>query len=346
MLGTSLDTRGGISSVVNVWLENGLFEQENIVYIATHRDGGKLRKAWTALTALLSFVWLMLVRNPRLVHVHLASRASFWRKSIYMGLARFFAVPYVVHLHGGGFKDFYERGSPRTKRYIRRQFDRAAAVFALSGAWQEWALQTTAQRNVHVLPNAVVEYPGRVDGASGRPPCLLMLAKLGAPKGIYDLLDAVSHLVRKHPDLKLMLGGDGEVDKVAERVRQLQLNGNVELLGWIGSERKAAELRDADVFVLPSYFEGLPMSVLEAMSAGLPVVTTPVGGIPEAVADGEHGFLVQPGDVPGLVDRLARLLEDQSLRQRMGRAGRQRVQEQFSVAAILPRLHSLYATLT
>ncbi len=104
-------------------------------------------------------------------------------------------------------------------------------------------------------------------------------------------------------------------------------------------------MQAARIYLLPSYNEGLPMSVLEAMAAGLPVITTPVGGIPEAVTDGVEGFLVQPGDVDALAGRLAQLLRDDALTQQMGAAARRKIEQTFSAEAILPHIDALYAGL-
>jgi glycosyltransferase involved in cell wall biosynthesis len=119
----------------------------------------------------------------------------------------------------------------------------------------------------------------------------------------------------------------------------------VEVLGWITGADKLTRLQQAAVFALPSFSEGLPMGLLEAMAAGLPVLATPVGGIPEVITDGVEGFLVDPGDVGALTDRLSRLLSDENLRGRMGRAARHKAEALFTVDVILPQLEQLYTRL-
>jgi glycosyltransferase involved in cell wall biosynthesis len=115
------------------------------------------------------------------------------------------------------------------------------------------------------------------------------------------------------------------------------------LLGWVTGENKEALLSTASIFVLPSYYEGLPMSVLEAMAWGVPVITTPVGGIPEVVRHGEEGVIVQPGDIVGLTAALRQLLDDESLRQRLGANGRKRIQHIFSDEVVFPQLEAIWA---
>jgi len=130
------------------------------------------------------------------------------------------------------------------------------------------------------------------------------------------------------------------------RAAELGLGDAVEILGWVGGYRKNELLAAADIFVLPSYNESLPISLLEAMSWGVPVISTTVGGIPELIRDGTDGFLIEAADVPALTRALAELADDADLRERMGSAGRSQVAESFSREAVLPRLEQLYADIS
>ena len=345
MLGTSLDTRGGISSVVRVYEQYGLFERFGIRYIATHCDGSALRKLWCAMSALGSYA-VALLRRPALVHVHVASRASFWRKSTFFLLAFLFDVPAVLHLHGGGFAVFYDKEcGPLRKRFVRFVYNRCQRVLVLSAAWQKWVLQMCSNPNVVSIYNPVL-VPDQTPSWENRTPgSVLFLGRLGPGKGSYDLLNAAARVAATRPDLRLLLGGDGEVAEVRVRAEELGIADHVELLGWVRGEDKERLLATAVLYVLPSYNEGLPVSVLEAMAAGLPILTTPVGGIPEAVTDGVEGFLVEPGDVRTLADRLERLLADPDLARRMGVAARHKVEAAFSANAVVPQLEAMYAAM-
>lgn len=143
--------------------------------------------------------------------------------------------------------------------------------------------------------------------------------------------------------MRLLIGGNGEVEEARVRATELGLLDSVEFLGWIDGERKSRLLSVADIFVLPSYYEGLPISLLEAMSWGIPIISTTVGGIPELVRDGTSGILIEPGDVHALAHALSTLAADGALRDRMGRAGRSQVAESFSRDVVLPRLEGLYS---
>lgn len=345
MLGTSLDTQGGVAAVVSTLNAGGFFKRNEVEYIATHRDGGLRTKLFTALTGWLRFIGSLLGRRVALVHVHMASRASFWRKFLFLLPAFALRVPVVLHLHGGEFREFYEReSSPFAQRLIRFVFEHASWVVVLGTGWNEWVKDQFPQARVSVIYNPVVLHE-RTSDAVRDSITLLFLGRLGVGKGTFDLVESLARLVPAFPNVKLLLGGDGELDAVKERAAALGVASNVETLGWVRGEDKNTLLARASVYVLPSYNEGLPVSVLEAMAAGLPVVSTPVGGIPEAITDGVEGFLVQPGDVAALSERLGRLLGDPDLRHRMGSAARQKAETCFSVEKIVSQIEAVYREL-
>ncbi len=142
--------------------------------------------------------------------------------------------------------------------------------------------------------------------------------------------------------VKFIFAGNGEIEKVKNLCKGKNIQDNIHLLGFISGEEKIKNFHKADIFILPSYNEGLPVSVLEAMAAGLSIITTPVGGIPEAVEDGVNGFLVEPGNPEMLADRILKLLEDEELRERMGRKSLRIAKEKFDVNIIAEGLSKIY----
>lgn len=345
MLGTSFHTMGGISAVVNEYRQAGLFDRLPIIYIATHCDGSMAKKLQFCVTSWFRYVALLLQRKVVLIHVHMASNASFWRKGLFFLPAFLCHIPTILHLHGGGFSRFYERDCNRTVKWlVRYMFDRVDSVIVLSNHWQCWVKSISS--NSRILPIAnPVQLPPTIDFFLREPSTILFLGRLGEQKGTYDLLNAVSGLVTQYPNLTLLLGGDGELDRVQKQANQMGIGAHVEVLGWISVTRKSALLRRAAIYVLPSYAEGLPMSVLEAMAAGLPVISTRVGGIPEVIADGLEGYLIQPGDVIALSNALNMLLVDADLRRSMGIAARNKVESTFSTEHVLPQIERLYQDL-
>lgn len=345
MLGTDFQTKGGISSVVNVYREAGLFERFPIVYLASHADGGAWVKIRYFAGAWLRYL-LMLVRGRvAAVHVHVSTDVSFWRKLCFLLPTYLAGIPAILHLHGADFDTWYAAGARWKQRIVRAVFDRAAAIVVLSRSWQEWARSISRNPAVVAIYNPVRLPPLAADFSARDPASLLFLGQLGNRKGAYDLLQAVARVAPAHPELKLVMAGDGEVERVRAEVQRLGLQRQVEVLDWVGGARKQELLERAAIYVLPSYCEGLPMSVLEAMAAGLPVICTPVGGVPEAITDGCEGRLIVPGDIDALCAALDALLSRLELRQRMGEAARSKVESTFSAACVLPQVEQLYTRL-
>jgi glycosyltransferase involved in cell wall biosynthesis len=321
-----------------------LFGRWPIRYLPTHCDGGALAKMMTALRALATLVGLLLRPGGAIVHVHGASRASFWRKSVFMSIAMLARCPVIFHLHGGGFERFYrDECGPVARRYVRFFLDRAAAVVVLSGQWSAWMKTITSNPRVHCVSNPVagqfVWHPPR------RRHVVLFVGRLERAKGIMELLDAVAALRSSIPDIELVCAGDGDMAGVAEHAARLGIADAVKLTGWVGAERKKSLLMEASAFVLPSHAEGLPMSLLEAMTAGVPVIASSVGGIPDVVADGVNGFLVPPGDTTALTCLLRRLMIDSALGRRLGCAARESTALRFHPDRVIGSLEKIYASL-
>lgn len=346
MIGTGFDTMGGISSVVNVYRAGGLFEAFDITYLATHRDGGAIAKLTAMISALLRMLGLLLRGRVGLLHIHVSSRFSFWRKSLFFIPAFLCRVPIVLHLHGSEFAIFYERECGAFRRLIVRFiFNRAARVVVLSATWRDWVRKISSNPHIQAIYNPVMLPPTPPVWEARHAGEVLFLGRLGRRKGTYDLVAAAAMISSKYPQLRLLLGGDGELEQVRDWAFEKNVGDKTKLLGWVSGKNRSDYLSAAQVYCLPSYNEGLPMSVLEAMAAGLPILSTPIGGIPEAVTDGLEGFLVEAGDVENLAKRLGELLEHPDLACSMGAAARLKVMTTFSSEAILPLVAQVYKEL-
>jgi len=344
MVGTDLDGMGGVRAVVSGYVEGGLFERYDCVYVTSHRAGNGWVKIFTALKAWVRVAILLRKLDAPLVHVQTASRASFWRKAVVCLMARAAGRPYIVHLHGGGFSRFYEHESGRIgRRLIRSILAHASLVIALSEEWRERLLKICPTARVEVLHNAVrIPASNRQQPCADRHPTLLFLGHLLPDKGVYELVKAFAQIAKRHPDLKLVLGGVGEADAVRELARQLGVSERVELPGWLGPESKSAALATSTIFLLPSYHEGMPMALLEAMSWGVPVIATPVGGIPQIVTHEVNGLLIPPADVAALTTAIERLLQDPVLMMRLGNAARTTIVSGFSLEDAMRKLDNIY----
>lgn len=344
MLGTAPETRGGVAAVIQAYRAAGLFERWPVEYVATHADGGRAAKALAAVRGLRRFAALLAARGRVLVHVHCASRASFWRKCVFMAIAHGARCPVILHLHGGGFARFYaEQCGPLRRRIVRHFLRRAACVVVLSERWRHWVAGASGHPDIVCIPN-----PVRVESAPPRAAhrnTVLFLGRIGAAKGIAELIEALAGLRSHLADAELVCAGAGDTEAAARHAERLGVADAVFFPGWLDAGQKRAWLRRARVFALPSHAEGQPVSLLEAMAAGVPVVATAVGGIPDVVTDGINGLLVPPRDSAALERALRRTLGDPRLAAALGAAGRETVRVHYSPERVLAQLDELYVRL-
>lgn len=328
MVGPALDVRGGVSAVGRLIVAHAP-PQVQVLHIATMRDGSQWRKLLVFLLALPRFALSLLWWRPHLVHIHFSSRASTWRKLLLATIARLLAKPYILHAHGSEFREFFSAQSPRRQQRIAHGLRGSARLIVLSHSWKQYyqSISALPEERILVLPNPI-ELPAHVPERRNRKGVtLLFLGRMGERKGPLRVVQAFHQLpAQVAARARVVLAGDGEVERVREEVNQLGLNQQISVMDWVDARQREMLLTNADIYILPSLNEGLPMSILEAMSWGLPVITSPVGGIPEFVQDGFNGFLVPPTDIHAIAQAMQRLIEDEELRLRMGANARASVE--------------------
>ena len=343
MLGPALSVKGGVSSV-EALLIDALSDRFDIKHVATLSEGGSFTKLATAITALGRFIGLAVTWRPDLVHVHFASRASFWRKSIFIVVAKVFGMKVVGHAHGAQFNIFYDIESGPIRRFlIRALFRRFDRLVAISSWWHDYYI-TMRACPTELIPNPVRQQVAivRVDHGERT---VLMMGRLGERKGVYDLIQAIPIVLASCPQTRFVLAGDGDIERCRALVAQFPWADRVSIPGWTSGDERLRLYRAADLFVLPSYNEGLPMAILEAMSFGLPVVSTPVGGIPELVQNGRNGTLVAPGDVGGLASAISALLSDVNRLRAYGEQSKSIVDNTFELKLVAARFGRLYESI-
>ena len=342
MLGAAPGTRGSIAAVVDAYRAHGLFKRWPIQYIATSSDGGVIENARIIGRALCEFGAALTQRGHLAVHVHTSAGAGFWRDAVFMSATLAARCPLILQLHGAGFERFHDGADAAQRALIRFFLEQAACVAVPAESLRGWV--RSVARNAHAV---CVPFPVSVQvrAEAAKPDLVLFLGRLEQAKGIYDLLDAICALRPALPDVRLVCAGDGDRVGVARYADRLGIADVVKFTGWVGPSGKRALLENAAVFALPSYDESLPISLIEAMSAGVPVVVSPVGGIPEVVQDGVSGCFVAPGDKAGLERQIRKLLLDRKLGERLGAAARESARLRFSPERALPRLEDLYASL-
>ncbi len=266
-----------------------------------------------------------------LVHINLSSRGSTYRKLQIARLCRWLGIPYVLHLHSGGYPTFWKNDGGLLNRRITEMFEGAARIVVLGQTWRRFVAGRVpdAADRIVIVPNASAR-PEREHIGGGDSVHILYLGRLSEAKGVPQLGDAL-HRMRDIPGWRATLAGDGDIAAARKKAAEMGIADRIALPGWVDGERVAELIATADILVLPSFIENLPLSIIEGMASGLAVVATPVGAVEDIVHDGKTGLLVQPGDVDGLADALARLVGDRELRQRLGAAAQKLHREQLDL---------------
>jgi glycosyltransferase involved in cell wall biosynthesis len=282
-------------------------------------------------------------RSPRVVHVCVSyTTTGLLRDLAYVALLRAAGRRVIAHVHGGSLVAGDTSARARLVRLVSRLAAEtvtigptSAAALASLGVEAEWVMNP-----VRIPPS---------DGAragTGKAFRVLFAGTYGDRKGTPDLMRAARAALDDGVSVELVLAGKeehrGEEARLQSLAQELELDGAVRFTGVLGRGRLAELYAEADAFCLPSERDGVPMALLEAMAAGLPVVATRVGGIGDVVVDGETGVLVAPGDPPALAAAFASLAGSRDLRRRLGDAGRARVETLAEPAALVARWREIY----
>ncbi|WP_295891656.1 glycosyltransferase family 4 protein [uncultured Vibrio sp.] len=339
MIGSELSSPGGISAVATTYKKSGLFEHARVKYLASYDKPNKLSMLVKFFICFMQLFGMLILKQVAFVHVHSASRGSFWRKTLLLQLARLFGVKTIFHLHSGEFKNYYESRSPKIKKYISDFFAKIDLVIALTESWKQVVLEISPQAKVEVVFNPVEEFTGDYQKCSNQ---ILFLGRLRDTKGLFELIDACAKLKRQGAEFELVLAGDGNIKDIRQLCADKGLADVVRLPGWVDGKVKERLLLESDIFVLPSYFEGLPIGVIEAMANKVAVIATDVGGIPDVLVSGQEGLLVKARNTGELAEAIKTLLQNPEVKNRYINNAYQRASQQFSSESVNAALISLY----
>ena len=351
MAGPGLKEQGGMGSVQQ-HIVSHIQPYADLTHIATWDSSGGVPSSWQRLTvftqAVLSFLRTLLTQCVDIVHLHVSERGSVVRNFLLMLLAFVFRKPVLLHAHGCEFHIFYDQ-LPTPFQKIVSWGIQSSFLISLSDSWYTWYQERCGVESSRgfILKNPV-EFPKGVERptAMSQTVELLFLGKLNQRKGIFDILQAFAQL---EPELqkraKLTFAGAGSEYELWEMARELGIDQQISLPGWVDAKQRDQLMLSSDIFLLPSYNEGLPMSLLEAMAWGLPAITTPVGGIPEVIESHDNGILVEPGNVKQLTEAMTLLIAQPELCRKLGAEARETIRP-FGVERYINNLLKIYGEVT
>jgi len=289
----------------------------------------------------------MIFRRVDIVHVHGGNIVSLKRKLVFLKISNILRKKTIYHHHGGNLISDLSQLSIWWQSMIGRQLRNVDVIICLSETLKRQLEEMLPGITCQVVSNGVpVPVFNRSSYISCKQPLnLSFMGLIHRNKGIFDLIEVAERLIANGLDVRLSICGSGDVDEIQKTIRQLKMEEKICYCGYITGKQKDIFFREADIFILPSYSEAMPMVILEAMSYALPVVSTWVGAIPELVDNDVTGYLVQPGDLLSLYNRLSKLINDPEKQENFGNRGRKIVEIRYDINEKSQRLKEIYNSL-
>lgn len=340
MIVQDADTKGGIAAVVNSYYGSKLEKDYDIVYISSYKDGSKITKIFKALNGYLKFLKVLLTEHIDMVHIHSSFGPSFYRKMPFIYVSHVLKKIVIDHVHGAEFNKFYTNASEKKKKLVKKVWSKCDRIIILS---PEWLNQYSAVVDISKL--RVVENYSVIQEQCNDHPCnhrILFLGFINQIKGCFDMPEVMSYISKENIPLKIIIAGTGEEERLKHIASEKGVLDYFEFTGWVRNTEKDKLLKESDILFLPSYAEGMPMAILDAMGYGLPIISTTVGGIPSIVRDGESGFLFSPGDCKGFANAIVKLMKDDELRKTFGRKSYEIAKENYTLDRHIEKLERVY----
>ncbi|WP_373483682.1 glycosyltransferase family 4 protein [Acetobacterium sp.] len=344
MCGNHPTNKGGMTSVINQICEYD-WKQDDIQlsFIPTFKPGNSAVKILFFCCSYFKLISKMICDRPDIVHVHMSYKGSFTRAFSIHLLCKLLGVKDVIHLHGSEFEKWYDSSSELKQKKIRKLLRECSQFIVLGDKWKKVISRIESTTKIYVISNGI-KIPEKT--VQWRVDCckILYLGVLIPRKGLSDLLNAIKRLkdTGSISNMHFIIAGTGSDEKkLKTEVEKMHLNDKVEFVGWVSGDKKTYYLEHCQVMVSPSYNEGLPISILEAASYGMPIVATDVGDIASVVLDNISGFLIRPGDIEALTDALGKVSMKENYKN-MSINARCIAVDKFSIDIFLKKLFEVY----
>jgi glycosyltransferase involved in cell wall biosynthesis len=350
---------GGIATLCESLLESSLSAQVKLFFFQTSSQRRALSASGRfsisnmalAIRDCARFTKSVLIHRPQIAHISTAFGLSFVKNSIFIVIARLLGIRVLLHPHCSFSVLYTDR--PRWWRLLFRGIIRlTAGTVAVSSEWMQLGSILRAFP-IYLLPNAINLKPYKniysaikVESHGRGPFKVLYLGYLGKAKGTFDLIDAAKKIQSRGVNMVFNLVGEelrpGELELLKRKIETDNVGGVVCLHSPAYGTEKVSFFRNSDLFVYPSYHEGMPVAVIEAMACGLPIVATKVGGLPDLVVDGINGLLIDPGRPDQLASAIQTLTVNKELYYSMKQKSYQFAGERFGIEQYVSKLVDIY----
>lgn len=328
MCGSDFSNGGGVVSVCKNYIGSNVWENTEIQYIVTHTNGRALKKIFCFLKGYAKIITKIIRQKVDIVHLHVCDGGPFFRKSIILFTAKMFRVKTILH-HHTSYVDFFAGLKGLKKAIVQTALKKADVNIVLGESLKQELIAYVSGIHIAVVHNGVQPQNTNRYNPDGK--YLMFSGWFIRRKGFFDFLDAVRGI---SPDIfgdyKIVLCGRGD-EMTMTRVRDMEMDDRIAYIGYADDVKKKELMSQTIVNVLPSYREGMPMTILETMAYGIPSISTDITTMSEVIENGVDGFLIKSGDVAELRNKINILLKDVGLRKRMSECAYQKVFDQFSI---------------
>ena len=343
MVGVGPKRVGGMWTVAEQYINSYEYNAKvNLTYIPTSTNGSIITRTIYMIIGYVRILNVLRKKDIEIVHIHMAEKGSTFRKGRIAKWAKKRNKKVIIHLHAGPFMAWFKSVTEAQQKKIKAIFECADLVLVLGEYWKKELSEILPQERMRVLYNGVDcpdENPYDSDAKN-----IVYFGVMRKEKGTYDLISAIKKINDQLPKetIVVLCGNDLEGD-IWDTIKKEGLEERFLLPGWVTGEMKEEIYKNAMIDVLPSYFEGLSMTVLEAMARGIPVITTKISTMPEVL--GENTILLQPGDVDGLSKEILHLTFETEQRKRRSQDEYKRIQDIFSTKNHIQSVLDMYSSL-
>ena len=337
--------KGGIASVLEVYSKY----DEQFKFLPTHSSKSTIKNILVFPLKYFNILFFLLIHpSYKIVHIHGSSYISFYRKYLFFLTLKYILRRKIIyHIHGSEYQVFVENANRFKAMMIRHMMENSDAIICLSIQWKQFFEDNLTLKSIYILNN-IIPLPSEISDKTqitkkeNSKIRFLLLGRIGKRKGIFDLIDTIyknrDYFLGK---VEVIIGGDGEIERLKKEITEYQLEEIVQYVGWVSGRKKDTLLADSDVYLLPSYNEGLPISILEAMSYKKPIISTDVGGISTIVKNSFNGFLIEAGDKEALFTGMKYFIENREKIDEYGNNSFQ-ISKNFLPQEVIEDLHNIY----
>lgn len=344
MIGNDYSVKGGISSVIKQIMETDWEKEKiSIKLIPTYIEDTFVKRVLFYFKSYIRIRKEIKYNKPNVVHIHMSYKGSFFRKYFISKICFRNNIPIITHLHGSEFKKWYDSCGVIMKLKINKFLKVSDLVIVLGEKWDKCIKEIEPRTQTIILPNAI-NIPKDIVQLKNKFKILFM-GVLIKRKGVDDLLRAIQIIKASNEgiDIEVIIAGEGSEEKKLKTLcDNMELSDIVKFVGWTTGTKKQELLKSCNLFILPSYNEGLPVAILEALSYGMPVISTDVGDISSVVIDRKTGFLIKPGDVNTLSKLVVNIYKDKDMYLYMSNECRKLVGDKFSDIVYFEKIKACY----